>query len=241
MAGETTGPGELRQLRRLRRAALLPAAGPATAASQLRGVRAADQEHRGSANSCAATCSTLFNAISRELRARVQRLENGPPVGYPVQFRVSGRISRPCARWPSKVADIMRANPHVANVNLDWDEPSKVVRLDDRPGARARARRQSRRIWPTSCKARCPACRSRSTANATSSSRCCCAGQRRRTRAHALAGRSRRADATGQERSAQRRSPPSNTASRTASSGGATASRRSPCKAISSATSRRPR
>ena len=32
----------------------------------------------------------------------------------------------------------MRANPHVANVNLDWDEPSKVVRLSiDQDRARA--------------------------------------------------------------------------------------------------------
>ena len=32
----------------------------------------------------------------------------------------------------------MRANPHVANVNLDWDEPSKVVRLEiDQDRARA--------------------------------------------------------------------------------------------------------
>ncbi len=64
-----------------------------------------------------------------ELQLRVTRLENGPPVGYPVQFRVSGehieRVHEIAAQIKAKVA----ANPNVTNVNLDWDEPSKVVRL----------------------------------------------------------------------------------------------------------------
>ena len=53
LARQASGTGELRQLRRLRRAALLPAARPATAAGQLRRVRAADQEHWTIARSCA--------------------------------------------------------------------------------------------------------------------------------------------------------------------------------------------
>ncbi len=71
------------------------------------------------------TLATDFSTV----RARVTRLENGPPVGYPVQFRVSGEhidVARALAR---EVADRVRANPHVTNVNLDWEEPSKVVRL----------------------------------------------------------------------------------------------------------------
>jgi multidrug efflux pump len=64
-----------------------------------------------------------------ELQLRVTRLENGPPVGYPIQFRVSGehieRVHEIAAQVKAKVA----ANPNVTNVNLDWDEPSKVVRL----------------------------------------------------------------------------------------------------------------
>ena len=64
-----------------------------------------------------------------ELQLRVTRLENGPPVGYPIQFRVSGEHVDRVRAIAQQVADKVRANPHVANVNLDWDEPSKVVRL----------------------------------------------------------------------------------------------------------------
>ena len=64
-----------------------------------------------------------------ELQLRVTRLENGPPVGYPVQFRVSGEHIDQVRALARQVEAKVRANPHVANVNLDWDEPSKVVRL----------------------------------------------------------------------------------------------------------------
>ncbi|WP_028239926.1 efflux RND transporter permease subunit [Stutzerimonas azotifigens] len=73
-----------------------------------------------------------------DVRGRVTRLENGPPVGYPVQFRVTGEhidVVRGLAR---EVAEKVRDNPHVANVHLDWQEPSKVVWLDvDQERARA--------------------------------------------------------------------------------------------------------
>ncbi len=72
------------------------------------------------------------------LRGRVTRLENGPPVGYPVQFRVTGEhidVVRGLAR---QVAARVSENPHVANVHLDWQEPSKMVRLNvDQDRARA--------------------------------------------------------------------------------------------------------
>ncbi|NRF46810.1 efflux RND transporter permease subunit [Pseudomonas stutzeri] len=72
------------------------------------------------------------------LRGRVTRLENGPPVGYPVQFRVTGEhidVVRGLAR---QVAAKVGQNPHVANVHLDWQEPSKMVRLNvDQDRARA--------------------------------------------------------------------------------------------------------
>ncbi|MFP7723142.1 efflux RND transporter permease subunit [Lysobacter sp. A3-1-A15] len=73
-----------------------------------------------------------------ELQLRVTRLENGPPVGYPVQFRVSGEHIGQVREIAYRVRDQMRLNPHVANVNLDWDEPVKVVRLHvDQERARA--------------------------------------------------------------------------------------------------------
>ncbi|MBU1860813.1 MAG: efflux RND transporter permease subunit, partial [Gammaproteobacteria bacterium] len=72
------------------------------------------------------------------LRTRISRLENGPPVGYPVQFRVSGEHIDEVRQLARQVADKVRENPHVANVHLDWEEPSKVVRLNiDQERARA--------------------------------------------------------------------------------------------------------
>jgi multidrug efflux pump len=73
---------------------------------------------------------TLFDHDFSELRARVLRLENGPPVGYPVQFRVSGPDIPTVRGFATKVADVMRQNPHVRNVNPDWEEPSKTVHLN---------------------------------------------------------------------------------------------------------------
>ncbi len=71
----------------------------------------------------------VFEQDFPELRARVTRLENGPPVGYPVQFRVSGEHIEQVRALAREVAARVRENPHLANVNLDWEEPSKVVRL----------------------------------------------------------------------------------------------------------------
>jgi multidrug efflux pump len=73
-----------------------------------------------------------------DLQLRVTRLENGPPVGYPIQFRVSGEHVDQVRALARQVMGKVRANPHVTNVNLDWDEPSKVVRLHvDQQRARA--------------------------------------------------------------------------------------------------------
>ncbi len=72
------------------------------------------------------------------LRSRVTRLENGPPVGYPVQFRVTGEHIDEVRALARKVAAKVRENPHVSNVHLDWEEPSKVVFLNlDQDRARA--------------------------------------------------------------------------------------------------------
>jgi multidrug efflux pump len=71
----------------------------------------------------------LFEHDFTELRARVLRLENGPPVGYPVQFRISGADIPTVRELARKAADVVRQNNNVHNVNLDWEEPSKVVRL----------------------------------------------------------------------------------------------------------------
>ena len=70
-----------------------------------------------------------FASKFTDVQARVTRLENGPPVGYPVQFRVSGEHIDQVRKLALAIEDKVRQNPNVANVNLDWQEPSKVVRL----------------------------------------------------------------------------------------------------------------
>ncbi|SOE47586.1 Multidrug efflux pump subunit AcrB [Burkholderia sp. YR290] len=59
------------------------------------------------------------------IRTRLSRLENGPPVGYPVQFRVSGDDIATVRSIAERVAATMRANPGTANVQFDWDEPAE--------------------------------------------------------------------------------------------------------------------
>jgi len=64
------------------------------------------------------------------VRARVNPLQNGPPVSYPVQFRVSGRDFAELRRIAREVETVMRANAHMRHVHLDWNDLSKVVRLE---------------------------------------------------------------------------------------------------------------
>jgi multidrug efflux pump len=64
------------------------------------------------------------------VRGRVNRLENGPPVGFPVQFRVSGENPTEVRRIATDVMRVMRENQWTAGVHLDWNELAKVVELD---------------------------------------------------------------------------------------------------------------
>lgn len=71
----------------------------------------------------------LFENEPWPLRAMINRLENGPPVGFPVQYRVSGQDIDEMRRHAHRVADEMRRNPQLSNVHLDWEEASKTVRF----------------------------------------------------------------------------------------------------------------
>ena len=72
---------------------------------------------------------SLFENDFPSLRASVLRLENGPPVGFPVQFRVDGYDIPKIREIAQKIASIMRSNPNLANVQLSWEEPSKVMKV----------------------------------------------------------------------------------------------------------------
>jgi multidrug efflux pump subunit AcrB len=62
-----------------------------------------------------------FSAV----RSRISRLESGPPVGYPIQFRVNGDDIASVRAIAEKVATIVRAEPGTRNVQFDWDEPAE--------------------------------------------------------------------------------------------------------------------
>ena len=73
--------------------------------------------------------SDQIRVLLPEVRTRVSLLENGPPVGYPLQFRVSGEDLGLVREWAQRVAGKVGENPNTTNVHLDWGEPSKVIKL----------------------------------------------------------------------------------------------------------------
>jgi multidrug efflux pump len=64
-----------------------------------------------------------------DLRGRVSRFEFGPPVGFPVQFRVIGPDTAQVRRIAYQVRDIVRASPLVRDTQLDWNEQVRAVRV----------------------------------------------------------------------------------------------------------------
>jgi multidrug efflux pump len=64
-----------------------------------------------------------------EARARVKLLPNGPPVPYPVQFRVVGADPTVLRQRADEVKAVMRSNPATRGVNDNWNEAIKVVKL----------------------------------------------------------------------------------------------------------------
>ncbi len=72
----------------------------------------------------------LFANDFPALRASVLRLENGPPVGFPVQFRVSGTDIPLIRDISHQIADVMRENKNLVNVQLGWEEPTKVIHVE---------------------------------------------------------------------------------------------------------------
>ena len=60
----------------------------------------------------------------------VKLLEVGPPVGRPVQYRLSGPDIAKVREISQRLAAIVRTNPHLDNVVFDWMEPARVVKVD---------------------------------------------------------------------------------------------------------------
>jgi multidrug efflux pump len=73
-----------------------------------------------------------------EVRGRVTLLPNGPPVPYPVMFRVVGSDPAQLRQYAGQVKEVLRASPNTRGVNDNWNESVKSLRLEvDQDKARA--------------------------------------------------------------------------------------------------------
>jgi multidrug efflux pump len=72
------------------------------------------------------------------VRGRVVRVPLGPPVNYPIQFRVSGEDIATLKGIADQVAEKVRAHPSTLNVNVDWGDKVLAMKLEvDQDRARA--------------------------------------------------------------------------------------------------------
>jgi multidrug efflux pump len=72
------------------------------------------------------------------LMARVTPLELGPPVGWPLKFRISGPDPDKTRQLAQSFAQVLGHNPDTRNINYDWNENAKVIKVDvDQDRARA--------------------------------------------------------------------------------------------------------
>ena len=61
--------------------------------------------------------------------ARISPLELGPPVGWPVQYRVSGPDMDQVREIALGLAQVMATSPDARRINFDWNEPARQVRI----------------------------------------------------------------------------------------------------------------
>ncbi|WP_313297009.1 efflux RND transporter permease subunit [Pseudomonas sp.] len=60
----------------------------------------------------------------------VQSLEMGPPVGRPIQYRISGKDIDQVRKHAIDLATLLDQNPHIGEMIYDWNEPGKVLRIE---------------------------------------------------------------------------------------------------------------
>ena len=83
-----------------------------------------EQRERVKAKLEKALAADFPNAVGR-----VYPLELGPPVGWPLQYRVSGQEPDTVRKIASKVAELVGSAPGAANVNYNWMEPGRTIRI----------------------------------------------------------------------------------------------------------------
>ncbi|TGE01740.1 efflux RND transporter permease subunit [Methylobacterium nonmethylotrophicum] len=62
--------------------------------------------------------------------AFIHTLDLGPPVGRPIQYRISGPDLQVVRQQALKLAGLVGQNPHVGLPTFDWNEPGKVLRVE---------------------------------------------------------------------------------------------------------------
>ena len=69
--------------------------------------------------------------LSGENFARINstKIENGPPIGYPIQYRVSGEDANKVRQIAQSIAEILRQNDKIYNINFNWMDLSKQVKV----------------------------------------------------------------------------------------------------------------
>jgi len=78
------------------------------------------------------------NPVFAEVRLRTSTIGSGPPVGYPLQYRVSGPDKEKVRTVAAEMATVMRSHRELLDVNFDWNEKIKSMRVDiDQERARA--------------------------------------------------------------------------------------------------------
>ena len=70
------------------------------------------------------------DGLMPEARVRVVRFNFGPPVGFPVQFRVIGSSTKTVREIAARVRDTLRQDPAIVDPHLDWNEQTPSLRLD---------------------------------------------------------------------------------------------------------------
>jgi len=73
---------------------------------------------------------TMLDTDYAAFGIRVSRLENGPPVGYPVQFRIVGKELAKVREIADEVLQAVKENPHTKNVSQDSNEPIETISIE---------------------------------------------------------------------------------------------------------------
>ena len=80
---------------------------------------------------------TLIEKIRHELaenfplvRANIQLIQTGPPADYPIMLRVSGTDADKVQKLAAQVANLVAQDSNVVDINFNWNEKSKVVRIE---------------------------------------------------------------------------------------------------------------